>query len=462
MGNRGRGRGRSNSRLEDGNEDENQGHSNADLWDDGGLLGSSEGKDFDLTEISKASLQFRSDMENLKLSTDIEITAKEVDAVESLIDQALAEASARKEESAVKFSEPTQTSSSFPLNPTSTSSVSVPIREEPLTNLAVPTFSINSSTIDASHEKVILADSTPFLKGIINDSGFLSSVPATASSLLTQSFPVNSLFQSQPALYPPIDPEWFYTDPQQQIQGPFSQENMRLWNEAGYFAKDLPIKLRHWTSFHLFKDVFPEGRLAFYTVPNEPVRPAFSTPDSNISFILPLERNLNSVIPESSRRISSVEFERSLIQDKPSLVLGNSQLIRSSLLHTETSTIISEIPKFDSLHQQGVTASSLNVSASLQEEKPQAEVHSAAVVPEAIKPAVDKSDYAKQILGISRKSKEPEIAPAPKLVPSESTEENLRKDSKLTDSKPKVVSYFCLTIYEIYHFSLACMENCRN
>lgn len=67
--------------------------------------------------------------------------------------------------------------------------------------------------------------------------------------------------------------EWFYMDPQGKIQGPFTQDNMRLWHEGGYFPRDLPIKLRQWTSFHAFAEVFEDSRSAFFSVPAEPGKP---------------------------------------------------------------------------------------------------------------------------------------------------------------------------------------------
>ncbi len=78
--------------------------------------------------------------------------------------------------------------------------------------------------------------------------------------------------QVAPPPPPQTEPEWFYTDPQQQVQGPFSQENMKLWHEAGYFSKDLPIKLKQWSGFHAFYLVFPDLSRAFTSVPSE-VRP---------------------------------------------------------------------------------------------------------------------------------------------------------------------------------------------
>jgi hypothetical protein len=73
--------------LEDdqGHEEHGDFHSNGDLWDDGAAI--TEGKEFDLSDISKASLQFRTDMENMKLSSQVELSKIEEDAVETLLEQ---------------------------------------------------------------------------------------------------------------------------------------------------------------------------------------------------------------------------------------------------------------------------------------------------------------------------------------------------------------------------------------
>ena len=68
-----------------------------------------------------------------------------------------------------------------------------------------------------------------------------------------------------------IAQEWLYTDPQGHVQGPFTAENMRAWHEAGYFAKDLPIKLRTWSTFHPFFNVFFDSKAAFFGPP--PIEP---------------------------------------------------------------------------------------------------------------------------------------------------------------------------------------------
>ena len=86
---------------------------------------------------------------------------------------------------------------------------------------------------------------------------------------VTQSVHTSSVLSAP--LPPRVEPsEWLYTDPQGQVQGPFEQESMRQWHEAGYFNADLPIKLRQWQRFHTFQVVFPDFKLAFLTIPQEP------------------------------------------------------------------------------------------------------------------------------------------------------------------------------------------------
>jgi PERQ amino acid-rich with GYF domain-containing protein len=67
----------------------------------------------------------------------------------------------------------------------------------------------------------------------------------------------------------PVPPEltvpeqWFYRDPQGNVQGPYETSSMRQWHEARYFTSDLPIKLRQWMGFHPLGAVFPDSETAF-------------------------------------------------------------------------------------------------------------------------------------------------------------------------------------------------------
>lgn len=61
---------------------------------------------------------------------------------------------------------------------------------------------------------------------------------------------------------------WYYSDPQNNIQGPFRGEEMRQWLEAGYFKADLPISQKQSGPFFALKAIFTDLSVAFLT-PNE-------------------------------------------------------------------------------------------------------------------------------------------------------------------------------------------------
>ena len=110
-------------------------------------------------------------------------------------------------------------------------------------------------------------------------SGLNLNVAASVHGNNNNSLHVN---HSQPPPLVVLEPEWQYTDPQGSVQGPFAQENMRLWHEAGYFSVDLPIKMRHWARFHAFQTVFPDFKNAFLVNPNEPILMPALTPSLSL------------------------------------------------------------------------------------------------------------------------------------------------------------------------------------
>lgn len=62
---------------------------------------------------------------------------------------------------------------------------------------------------------------------------------------------------------------WYYADPQRNIQGPFSGEEMRQWLEAGYFKGDLPISQNQNGPFKTLSSLFPDITTAFRpTIPS--------------------------------------------------------------------------------------------------------------------------------------------------------------------------------------------------
>lgn len=113
-----------------------------------------------------------------------------------------------------------------------------------------------SSLLSSSTAEPFLAFNAPFTT---------SSTAPTSSSLLSKiGVPLEPEVPKRPV-------EWFYRDPSNNTQGPFSQATMRQWNKDGYFPEDLPIQLGGWSKFHHFKDVFPDMKNAFNTVPSEPL-----------------------------------------------------------------------------------------------------------------------------------------------------------------------------------------------
>lgn len=353
-------------------------------------------------------------MENLKLSSEIEISQKEEDTVEKLLEQQNARESKARDESnaanAAKVAEEkitsanafTQSSNAAPLSSLAGSQLNSSI-PPPATKLDIELpFEKPRPTPDAAN--------TGFLKNVIGESVFLPSISSSAP-LINPTFGVNTFFQPEPLLYappapqpPPLDPEWFYTDPQKQVQGPFTQDNMRLWNEAGYFGKDLPIKLRHWNDFHLFKDVFPDPRIAFYTIPQEPIRM-----QSNLGFLLPLNSANSGLLGENVRR--SNPMESLALNDNSSIVLGNDVLLRNASIsneksgrHIETSRIVDNSASLSSGNINSASVLPPKPDPVPDRREPPKNVQEQSISNTPQKLSVEKSDYAKQILGINRKN----------------------------------------------------------
>ena len=62
---------------------------------------------------------------------------------------------------------------------------------------------------------------------------------------------------------------WYYSDPQQNIQGPFRGEEMRQWYDAGYFKGDLPVSQDAGGPFRLLSELYPNLDLAFIAPGNQ-------------------------------------------------------------------------------------------------------------------------------------------------------------------------------------------------
>jgi hypothetical protein len=76
------------------------------------------------------------------------------------------------------------------------------------------------------------------------------------------------------------DKQWFYKDPQNTVQGPFSSADMERWFAAGYFTVNLPVKRLGETQFSTIQQLTKElGRLPFRTdVPSLPPTPVQKQP----------------------------------------------------------------------------------------------------------------------------------------------------------------------------------------
>ena len=75
------------------------------------------------------------------------------------------------------------------------------------------------------------------------------------------------------------DKQWFYKDPQNTVQGPFSSADMERWFAAGYFTILLPVKRLGELQFSTIQKLTEElGRLPFRTeIPSQSAQPPQQT-----------------------------------------------------------------------------------------------------------------------------------------------------------------------------------------
>jgi len=98
------------------------------------------------------------------------------------------------------------------------------------------------------------------------------------------------------------DAPWFYSDPQNNIQGPFRGEEMRQWLEAGYFKGDLPISQLPKGPFHQLSNWFPDLSTAF-------MAKVAGVQDENNSAIEEQQRK-DAETAENAERLRLAEEER--------------------------------------------------------------------------------------------------------------------------------------------------------
>mmetsp|Transcript_14153 Transcript_14153/g.12816 ORF Transcript_14153/g.12816 Transcript_14153/m.12816 type:complete len:916 (-) Transcript_14153:1415-4162(-) len=223
----------------------------ANFWDDDGL--SNESTVFDLADLAAATLKFKSETLDLSSFKDMIPIQEEVEDNEDEVPEW-----AMDDVSAFETKTENQSKSNLlkeALNMFSNSdSHNTDLKSE-----IIP----ESNTIDLNNQIIVeIKTQQPNLSDQLNHSE-----PVIESFIQsTKSF--DNLINSTKL----IVEDWLYTDPQGNVQGPFSIENMRSWLEAGYFTPDLPVKMRHWSSFYPLAMIYPNYSESFRSITDEPNR----------------------------------------------------------------------------------------------------------------------------------------------------------------------------------------------
>lgn len=290
---------------ENGRDDEENGSKMNSLWDDDVKNSDSADHEINLADLAQASLKFRSDIEKMRSGADVH--ESKLESIPEVKDEKAQDKLTFENEEVVE----------------------IPKILPPSVN--DNGFNNNLKFIFGSSLNLTPAPEFPSTS-IINDafSFPLSNTESVAANVHSPVlFPSHSSVESFQ-----LKVEWYYTDPQKQIQGPFSQENMRLWNEAGYFGNDLPIKLHGWSKFHLFQEVFPEPKLAFYGVPKEPVPVSLSLSDIMMFKDSGLaSKTLEKNVFSNEREKIGTNVDRLEFSDKSTRLVDNSHVKSSELSH---------------------------------------------------------------------------------------------------------------------------------
>ena len=228
------------------NNNNNQTSSKGGLWDDAGAAAGADALDLD--DFAAMALKFRSEMEQMKLSgeADGELGGGEEDMMDRLL---------REQNNRTSLEEDEDEMPDW-----ATEEV------EPVVAAAPPAAkrSLLLETLNVKPAQAAAPAPAPVVQA-----------PATVVQNNNNNYNNSVLHSSLQVPAPPpllrVEPsQWQYTDPQGNVQGPFEQDNMRQWHEAGYFNAELPIKLSHWSGFHAFVTVFPDMKVAFLNTPSEP------------------------------------------------------------------------------------------------------------------------------------------------------------------------------------------------
>ena len=246
------------STFKDGDDDSNQwrGNNRAEksLWDDlPGSGGGAAGGVFELSDFAAAAQKFRSDTKDMGLGDHDTPVDQEEDALERLLrEQADLDAAEHEAEEANDVPEWADDDLGLGLGMGKSSE----------------TF---GNAVESTKPSVESEVKRNLLLGALNLRS--SALPAPLVPQTQQIFQHEHLMQHQQMQYhQQVADEWWYTDPSGNEQGPFDTANMCAWSLGGYFANDLPIKLKHWAAFHPLCTVFSSQESAFKDMPQEPSR----------------------------------------------------------------------------------------------------------------------------------------------------------------------------------------------
>eukprot|EP00981_Chlorochromonas_danica_P012792 scaffold5400_cov159-Ochromonas_danica.AAC.11 len=376
---RGRGRGRANGRS-DGIDNENgrdfeRPDNRDDLWSGESQI-SGPG---DLSDLAAAALNFRSQLNDLKFDGQSSIKEEDEDMMIKLIRE---QADHARLESAVEDDEPAWAKSD------------------------------GTNASDAKDVIKIAVETTPPRE---QEPLLVGAVSGGLNSALRAGIPDVSRLDLQPQARPaPV--EWLYMDPQGEVQGPFSQENMRLWYEGGYFPPDLPIKLRNWTVLHAFNEVFEDMRKAFLFVPPEPgskhafigLPVSFNTLSSSAA---PASTDVTDRRGVASRHAIAASFESPLSDPAPlatvnrdiGVGINSGSAASASSVNQSLPIVTSNSAATSSTKDVNVRHRASTSAVSTEQAKSPVNI--------AVSHSVSKSNYAKQLLGISSKQESASTKP---------------------------------------------------
>ncbi|CAF1014462.1 unnamed protein product [Rotaria sp. Silwood1] len=152
-----------------------------------------------------------------------------------------------------------------------TTAVNIPTPSEILEPKSIPPVQHTPSTWDDEYEPSDVA--TTVVESTLADDHDYSppiSIHTTPHPITIEPTPPAVVpIIPQQRVQPPViidDKQWFYKDPQNTVQGPFSSADMERWFAAGYFTILLPVKRLGETQFSTIQQLTKElGRLPFRT-----------------------------------------------------------------------------------------------------------------------------------------------------------------------------------------------------